>query len=88
MKSLEVFVMDTAVFECIFNTENVDAIWKHQDNILKKSERIKMRSRFSKQQLIVDECQIDDGGWYICQSGDIFSKAELIVKGRLMLLFS
>ena len=83
MKSLEVYVMDTAVFECIFNTENVQVIWKYKDKALTKTERIKMRSRFSKQQLIIDECQLDDSGWYICQSGDVHTKAELVVIGRL-----
>ena len=75
-------MMDTAVFECIFNKENVEVVWKYKDQVLTKSERIKMRSRFSKQQLIIDECQLDDGGWYTCQGDDISSKAELVVKGR------
>ena len=76
--------MDTAVFECTFNKENVEVVWKYKGEVLSKSDRIKMRSRFSKQQLIIDECQLEDIGWYTCQSGGITTKAELLVKGMLM----
>ena len=81
MKSLEVYVMDTAVFECLFNKESIQAIWKYDDKELDKSDRIKSRSRFSKQQLVISECQLSDSGWYTCGSGGVSTKAELVVKG-------
>ena len=42
----------------------------------------KSRSRFSKQQLIIAECQLGDSGTYTCLSGDVVTKAQLVVKGK------
>ena len=81
MKNLTVFVMDTATFECVFNQENVQAIWKCNDEKLELSDRIKSRSRFSKQQLVIAECQLSDSGTYACLSGDVITRAQLVVKG-------
>ena len=82
MKNLEVYVMDTAIFECVFNKENVQAVWKYNDMELEQSERIKTRSRFSKQQLVIGECKISDSGPYICESNGVITKAQLLVKGN------
>ena len=83
MKSIEVYIMDTAVFECVFNKENIQAIWKYDEKILNKNTRINMRTRFSKQQLVISECQLSDSGWYICEHDGISSRAQLVVKGMI-----
>lgn len=84
MQDLEVFVMATATFECVFNKENLRPTWIHGDIPMKKSERHQMRTRFAKQQLIINDCQLSDAGNYICEVEGIQSLAQLVVKGMTL----
>jgi len=75
---------EMAIFECQVSKKNIPVKWLKDGVEVVLDDRVQAITDGFVQQLVIDDCRLDDMGKYTCVMGEQETAAKLVVEGKIL----